>query len=144
MNWWFILFLHVKFSENFSWDWHSSSLGHRLIFGYWKFFNEITFTFRSITRIVIITFCTSLSSTSSFSKFSFQRSNLFSKIIKFLLLTLVNAWSISKVFFDIVQHKWNLHKNRKHDKNLKWKNLLGSSDQLQIQREQVPLVQQLD
>jgi len=107
MNRWFILFLKVKLSENFCWDWHSSTLSHGLIFAYWKFFNEITFTLRSITRIIIITFCASLSSTCSFSKFSFQSSNLFSKIIELLLFTFINTWSISKVFFDIVQHKWN-------------------------------------
>jgi len=107
MNWRFILFLHVKLSENFSWDGHSSFTSNFLIFAYWKFFNEIAFTLRSITRIVVITFSASLSSTSSFSKFSFQCSNLFSKIIKLLSLTLVNTRSVSKIFFDVVQHKWN-------------------------------------
>ena len=113
MYWGLVFFLHIKFSKNFGRDGHSRTLSNRLLFAHWQFFNKITFTFRPVAWIIVITPCASLSSTWTFSKFCFQWSNLFSKVVKFLPLAFVDAGSISEIFLDVIQHKWNLKKKHK-------------------------------
>ena len=148
MHWRNIILLFIKFSKNFSWNRHSwtffyfycilRQLIYEFIIFFWTFFriDVLIFCFLMVFRFTSRFSLFSRNVFISFENFILQFWNLRSQKFKLHSFTFIDWRSISKIFFDILEHKINLKKL-----NLKCSLYLQDHFNLYLKKKQQPSAQ---